>query len=190
MILSTKNEIWKDIDGYEGIYQISNTGKLRSLDRRVYNHFQKGRELKFHNNGHGYLNATLYGNGKKEKHSYIHILVAKAFIPNPNNYTQVNHKDFNKSNNCVENLEWVSPQQNKQHYRVSKFCKDVEKGRKKKTAVDAYNKIIAHSADIIKLWEEALPIEEIAKRLNLGRDFVSNVLYLYEHFTKLIYKKF
>ena len=179
-----KNEIWKDIDGYNGIYQVSNTGKVRSVDRRVYNHFQKGRELKAHNNGHGYYNVCLYSENKKEKHAYIHILVAKAFIPNPNNYMQVNHKDFDKANNCVDNLEWVSPQQNKLHYRQSKFCKDVEQAMFNKVEFKIFNKIIQYSEKIIELWNESLTIKEIAKRLGLGRDFVSNTLNLYKIFYK------
>ena len=186
MTLYTKNEIWKDIEGYEGIYQISNTGKVRSLDRKVYNHFQKGKELKPHNNGHSYLNVGLYKEGKNEKHAYIHILVAKAFIPNPNNYTQVNHKDFDKTNNCVENLEWVSPQQNMAHYRNSKFCKQLENERLKKVEFKTFNRIIKYSEKIIDLRKKGYIIEEIAKELGIGRDFVSNTLNLY----KIFYKSF
>lgn len=54
-------EIWKDIEGYEGIYQVSSTGKVRSLDRKVWNYTKKGRILKMHNNGHGYYNLSLHG---------------------------------------------------------------------------------------------------------------------------------
>jgi hypothetical protein len=184
MILYLENEIWTDVDGYNGIYQVSTTGKVRSIDRQVYNHFQKGKELKPHNNGHGYLNVSLHGKDKKEKHAYIHILVAKAFIPNPNNYTQVNHKDFNKTNNNVENLEWVSPQQNKIHYRNSRFCKDIEIEKFKKVEFKTFNRIIKNSENIIKLRNKGLTIKEISKKLELGRDFVSNVLNLYKIFYK------
>lgn len=183
----TKNEIWKDIDGYDGIYQVSNKGRVRSIDRRVYNHFQKGKILTPHNNGHSYYNVALYGINKKEKHVYIHILVAQAFIPNPNNYTQVNHKDFNKSNNCTENLEWVTPQQNKMHYRTSRFCQEIENKRIKKIEFKTFERIIQNSGKIIELWNNALSIKEIAKQLGLGKDFVSNVITLYKIF--LINKK-
>ena len=96
-------EIWKDIEGYEGLYQISNYGNLRSLKDK----YGRKRILmrKFQKTQKGYLETRLYKNhgGKTLK---IHILVAKTFIPNPHNYPMVNHKDENKMNNCVWNLEW------------------------------------------------------------------------------------
>lgn len=172
-------EIWKDIEGYEGIYQVSNTGKVRSLDRKVWNYIKKGRVLKMRNNGHGYYDVSLYGEEKKEKHAYIHILVAKAFIPNPNNYEQVNHKDFDKSNNCVDNLEWVSRKQNMQHYRKSNYCKKVEKMREKKFANKTLKRVYDNKDKIIYLYKEGFSIVEVGKQLNLGRDFVSEVLKIF-----------
>ena len=173
-------EIWKDIEGYEGIYQVSNTGKVRSLDRKVWNYTKKGRILKMHNNGHGYYNVSLYSEEKNEKHSYIHILVAKAFIPNPNNYEQVNHKDFNKSNNCVDNLEWVSRKQNVLHYRESAYCKKVEKQRNKKFVSLTMEHIYKNKDKIISLYNEGLSIKDVAKEVGAGKDFVSGVLKLFD----------
>jgi len=172
-------EIWKDIEGYEGIYQVSNTGKVRSLDRKVWNYIKKGRILKMHNNGHGYYNVSLHSKEKNEKHAYIHILVAKAFIPNPNNYEQINHKDFDKSNNCVDNLEWVSRKQNMLHYRKSNYCKKVEKMREKKFTNKTLKRVYDNKDKIIYLYKEGLSIVEVGKQLNLGRDFVSEVLKIF-----------
>ena len=109
-------EIWKDIVGYEGMYQVSNMGRVRSLDRiivykdgRVWN--CKGRILSIHDNGKGYkfVRLSKYGKPKQE---YIHRLVATAFIDNQDNLPEVNHKDENKENNCVYNLEWCSREYN------------------------------------------------------------------------------
>lgn len=173
-------EIWKDIEGYEGIYQVSNTGKVRSLDRKVWNYTKKGRILKMHNNGHGYYNVSLHSKEKNEKHVYIHILVAKAFIPNPNNYEQVNHKDFNKLNNCVDNLEWVSRKQNVLHYRESAYCKKVEKQRNKKFVSLTMERVYKNKDKIISLYKDGLSIKEVAKEVSAGKDFVSDVLKLFD----------
>ncbi len=104
-------EIWKDIPGYEGMYQISNLGHILSLN---YKRSHKPRLMKIHKTYDGYDRVGIGG----KKHPLIitvHILVARAFIPNPENKPQVNHKDGNKSNNCVSNLEWVTGKENIQH---------------------------------------------------------------------------
>lgn len=112
-------EIWKDITGYEGIYQVSNLGRVKSLDHLRKNgkasyQKQKGRMLKQNNrpstSHHNYKYVGLHRKGY-----YVHRLVAQAFIPNPNNLPYVNHKDGNTVNNCVDNLEWVTAKQNTQH---------------------------------------------------------------------------
>lgn len=99
-------EVWKDIKGYEGLYQISNLGRVKSLRS---NQFLSGG-----NNGNGYQFVFLC-NKKVNKRFYIHRLVALHFIPTKNNKLQVNHKDGNKSNNCVENLEWCTNKENLIH---------------------------------------------------------------------------
>lgn len=112
MALNKQVEIWKDITGYEGIYQISNYGRVKSLDRYIQyvngnNIFTKGKILNGFTKPTGYKSVDLYYNNHRKKF-HIHRLVAGAFIENPNNLPEVNHKDEDKSNNCVENLEWCT----------------------------------------------------------------------------------
>ena len=95
-------EIWKTIQDYGGLYQVSNTGKVRDLKNHIKSVYK---------NNKGYVCLSLYYNGKTY-HPTVHRLVAKAFIPNPNNYEQVNHKDCNKENNSAENLEWCNQRYN------------------------------------------------------------------------------
>ena len=103
-------EHWKDIKGYEGLYQVSNLGRVKS--------FYKNKVLKPRIKENDYLIVSLYKENKDKKF-YIHRLVAETFIDNPNKKEQVNHKDFNKSNNIVENLEWVSKIENLKHFKQS-----------------------------------------------------------------------
>lgn len=115
-------ELWKSIKNYEGLYEISNYGHIRSLDRYVIDKgkksFRKGTNISICKNEHGYKYVTLYKDGK-QKHKYLHRLVAEAFIDNPNNYPEVNHLDFDKSNNYVTNLEWCSKRCNMNHAHIN-----------------------------------------------------------------------
>ena len=109
-------EIWKDKKDYEGLYQVSNCGRAKSLDRYIKGKghslkFKKGRILKPMKDNNGYLKVRLC-NGEKSKTFNLHRLVAELFIPNPNNYKEVNHKDENKTNNVVTNLEWCDRKYN------------------------------------------------------------------------------
>ena len=103
------NEEWRDIEGYEGLYQVSNLGRVKSLNYRGC----KGNTsiLKPRLTKKGYETINLCKDGKV-KNVKIHRLVARTFIPNPNNYSQVNHKDENKTNNNVKNLEWCTNKYN------------------------------------------------------------------------------
>lgn len=105
---------WKTVEGFE-LYEISNTGQIRSKDRVITNGFgtftKKGRNLKPIDNGKGYLKINLIQNGKS-KREYIHRLVAFAFIPNPENKPLINHIDNNPMNNNAINLEWCTHQEN------------------------------------------------------------------------------
>lgn len=118
LILSMKMEIWKDVKDYEGFYKISNYGNVKSKS------YKGEKILKPASLKNGYLNVVLCVNQIK-KHKLIHRLVAEAFIENLKNLPQVNHKDFNKSNNHVNNLEWCSVEYNNsytiQHDKIQKY---------------------------------------------------------------------
>lgn len=95
-------EIWKKIENYEGLYEVSNLGRVRD---------NKGNIKPSYRNNKGYLLLSLYYKGKTY-HPTLHRLVATYFIPNPNNLSQINHKDCNKENNKVDNLEWCNQRYN------------------------------------------------------------------------------
>lgn len=108
----------KDVVGLEEYAYVSDKGEVFTKDRYILNNgtptLYRGRQKTGTNNGLGYLQVKFTINGKTCR-KYIHRMVAEAFIPNPNNFTDVNHKDGNKQNNCVDNLEWVSHSQNISH---------------------------------------------------------------------------
>jgi hypothetical protein len=106
-------EIWKSIVGFEGLYEVSNFGQVRSLDRTLAHGRFKGKPLKLRDNSLGYYCVVLCDG--KEHNKRVHQLVAEAFIgPRPEGLV-VNHKDSNPKNNCVDNLEYITPQQNAIH---------------------------------------------------------------------------
>lgn len=115
-------EIWKDIPNYEGFYQISSFGNVRSLDRVIHfqkgnpkrNTFSKGKRIKNQISNSGYYRTKLCKNQTRKMFS-VHRLVAEVFIPNPENKPQVNHIDGNRLNNHVENLEWATMSENVLH---------------------------------------------------------------------------
>ena len=104
-----QNEIWKPISGFEGLYEISNYGRVKSLGNGIYN--SKKKILIPWKENCGYLRILLSKNGT-HKHYSVHRLVATTFLPNPENLPQVNHRDEDKQNNHVDNLEWCSSKYN------------------------------------------------------------------------------
>lgn len=112
-------EVWKPVVGYEELYEVSNMGNVRSVDKTTRDgRFWKGRPIKKNNVGNGYDQTVLSVDGVY-RHAYIHRLVANAFIPNPENKPEVNHINGNKKDNRAENLEWVTKSENGLHsFRV------------------------------------------------------------------------
>lgn len=106
--------IFQEIKGYRNKYLISDLGCVYSIKRNIF--------LKLQTNRYGYLYVDLCKNGKR-KHFTIHRLLANAFIFNPDNKPEVNHKDGNKLNNCIENLEWCTPLENTLHAHKNGFIK-------------------------------------------------------------------
>lgn len=149
-------EKWKDIKGYEGLYQISSLGRVKSLARSTKNQYCKSNYImKSEVQKSGYKKIGLYKN-RKQTYFSIHRLVAEAFIPNPNNYPCVNHKDENKNNNNVINLEWCTYEYNNCYgTRLLRLSNS----RKKKVA--QYDK----KNNLLKIWESE---EEAIKTLGIS----------------------
>ena len=141
-------EEWRDVKGYEGIYQVSNEGRVKALERYVDNfwgtkQYVRERILKSYPTK-GYLTLSLSKNGVPKKF-YVHRLVAEAFITNPNNYPQINHRDENTQNNKVENLEWCDSKYNMNYGTIKERCKLNQPKRKK---VFQYTL----DGDLVKIW--------------------------------------
>jgi len=118
-------EIWKDIKGYEGIYQVSNLGNVRSVDRTLRGNsgrvrFYNGQPTTQYEIG-GYLHVCLSKNGTP-KHKKVHRLIAIAFVPNQNNKPFINHINGIKTDNSIENLEWCTAKENIAHAWESGLC--------------------------------------------------------------------
>ena len=140
------NEIWKDIDGYEGLYQVSNLGNVKSLN---YRHTGKERILNPGTDKCGYIQVNLYKNGKLKTFS-IHRLVANAFLENPDHKSDVNHKDEDKNNNCVYNLEWMTRKDNLNY------------GSRNKRIANSRSKSVLQftkNCEFIRKWKSAIQIE-------------------------------
>ena len=170
-------EIWKDIENYEGLYQISNFGRVRSL-----NHFRKnGTGIYLHKgkilipqNANGYCFVRLSKNGKSKQY-LLHRLVAQAFLPKLEKYNEINHKDENKRNNHINNLEWCSHKYNINYGTGNERRKTSEQGKKKTwntQKVGGNNKKIKPvkkydlQGNFIKEWNS---IAEASRQLKLNK---------------------
>lgn len=151
------NEIWKDIKDYEGLYQISNYGRVKSLERFLCKRHVLCKILKSGKDKQSYELVAL-SKANKLKTFRVHRLVAQAFIPNPDNKPQVNHIDGNKQNNNVDNLEWCTNGENGKHawdngLRTKKYGKDRYNSRSVYQLTDDYK--------IIKVWDSIMDIERL-----------------------------
>lgn len=173
MDYNINEEVWKDIKGFEGSYQVSNLGKVRSLDREitktnrhgdVQNFKLKGKELRFNDNGKGYLSVQL-GRGNRR---YVHRLVAEMFIDNPFELPTINHIDNNTKNNNVTNIEWVTQQENIQH--------KVRQGRQHKGERIPSTKLKEDDVrEIRKLLSDGVSQTKIAEMYNITQTPVSKI---------------
>lgn len=146
------NEEWRDIEGYEGMYQVSNLGRIKGLPRKVNNHTGYIQLKERYINGHpitkGYLQIQLSIKPKRVL-KLIHVLVAQAFIPNPEGYPQVNHINGIKSDNRVENLEWCNNSMNQIHaYKMGLNKRSENSGKPKRPVrlVDKEGKVLRFSS--------------------------------------------
>lgn len=138
-------EVWKDIKGYEGVYQISNFGRLK----KYYKYTKQEKIIKPMVCTNEYLVACLYKNAKQKK-ILIHRLVAESFIPNPDNLPCVNHKDETKTNNNVDNLEWCTYKYNANYGTV--------KERQRNTKCIAVSQYTING-EFIKTWRSGMEAE-------------------------------
>lgn len=162
--MASNKEIWRNIENYKN-YEISNLGRVRSKNREITRKDNikthiKSTMLKPQTSRKGYLRVSMY-NCYGIKVISVHRLVAKAFIPNPNNLPQINHKDGNKTNNSVDNLEWCNNQYNQLHA--------IKNG-----LVNHAKKVIQISKDnsIIKKWDS---ITEASNTLNIDNSHIGQV---------------
>ena len=173
-------ETWKDIKGYEGLYQVSNLGKIKSLKKEVnfysglYKEVKKRkykeRIINLKKTNRGYTNITLYKNGIR-KHFNVHRLVADTFILNPNNLSEVNHKDGNKENNSINNLEWVTNMENMQHAIRNNLTRKVhgeEVGGVKLTERD-----VLQICELLKSGTDSLA--QIGKKYNVSKHCIFDI---------------
>lgn len=167
-------EIWKDIEGYEGFYMASYSGKIKSLDRFVNcnkgsKQPKKGKILKPFLNRKGYPIVDVPMNGLRKTIS-VHILITKTFVPNPENKPQVNHKDGNKLNSAAWNLEWCTNKENITHASINGLLIR-PKGEKHSLAKLTEKQVIE-----IRSLQNKMKRKDIAIKFNVGRSNIDMIL--------------
>ena len=166
-VVSLPNEIWRDVVGYEGLYQVSNLGRVKSFYRG------KVHLLKYQLDSQGYVIVTLCKDGKG-RGCKVHILVAQAFISNPENKPFVNHIDGNKSNPHVSNLEWVTPSENMKHaFRIGlkKSAAGVKHGKSKFTEEQ-----VRYIREHYKKGSHHYGLKALAKKFNVAIATISRIV--------------
>ena len=152
-----EEETWRDIAGYEGLYQVSNKGRVKSLertfvDKRGYRQYRKGRVLKPSKDGGGYLRVNLFNGSGKGKTLSVHRLVCEAFHENSENKPCVNHIDENRVNNVASNLEWCTYKENNNHgMHTAKMAKARSK------SVGQYTR----DGKLIKVWQSTREVQRL-----------------------------
>ena len=154
-------KLWKEIPGTDGKYLISTDGEVMAISRRVkFGHVYRWTKTKLltpRDNGKGYLELEFLG-----KHHYIHRLVAEAFIPNPYNFPCINHKDENKENNSVKNLEWCDYSYNTNYGTRTKRAKEKRFG-------DRFVVINLDTGDVYQTPKDA------SRAIGIHNDYISRV---------------
>ena len=155
-------EEWRPVDGHEGLYEVSNMGNMKSLN---YKRTGKEKILKLRKNRDGYLVVSLCKEGAMKSY-YVHRIVATAFLENPMGYTEVNHIDEDKTNNCVDNLEFCSRSYNINHGARNKKAgkKIAEKKSKPVFSVDK-------ESGLIMWWQSA---REASRQTGIAQSSISN----------------
>lgn len=175
-------EIWKDIKGYEGLYQVSNLSRVKSFVAIKYKNANYNKEhIKKQSIGkRGYYAISVRKNGKL-KLLTVHRLIAFAFIPNPKDKPYINHKDGNKLNNDISNLEWATSSENNLHaYKTG--LKYVSEYQKNKTSLmnrgsNQHNsKLKEHDISGIRRLNKTIKGKEIAKIYNVSKSTISQII--------------
>jgi len=166
--LNNEEEIWKDVLNFEGRYQISNFGRVKTLTREVVEprrkYIRQGKILNFYNNGGGYYKVKLYNGDASFVNFPVHRLVALHFIPNTENKLQVNHIDGNPSNNHHSNLEWCTNAENTKHaYATGLKARENYVGEANKVSKLNNEKVI----EIRRLWREGVSMKSLSKQFGV-----------------------
>lgn len=177
IVTDLSNEIWKDIAGYEGLYQISNLGRVKSLPKIKGRAMTETRVLKNQIGGTGYWAIVLSKNGKKKQHR-IHRLIATAFIKNNDNKPFINHIDGNKLNCSIENLEWCTARENTMHalenglrkYIETPKGENVENAKLKQADVDYIRKVFVPR-------NKRYGINALSQKFNVERHTISKIIH-------------
>ena len=164
------NEEWKDVVGFEGLYKVSNLGRIRSIGYGG----RRGNIMAVHPDKGGYLKIRLTKD-KKDYSFLVHRLVAMAFIPNLYNYETINHKDFNTQNNCVENLEWCTQKYNNKYSRDAGHYYYSEKAR---AAAKRNRKIPDEVAKLIFAdYQKGMKQADLASKYKVTKAFVCRLVH-------------
>ena len=166
--MNCEEEVWKPIKGFEGLYSVSNFGRIKSFidwNGKKYvkkEHFING-WVQEPDKKYKYCRRIVrLRKGDKKRYEYkVHRLVAEAFVPNPNNYTIVNHLDFNPLNNRADNLEWTTNRGNVEYSRKAGRYEQIDKGKVEK---------------IIDLYKQGKSVQFITKKLGMATKTVRKIL--------------